>query len=80
MAIYTSNYTQPQIDAGVGLGLESGEAVFKAVALLFCVQYQYEVSSDSNPNYQKFIVDADGKIVAGLRNDGSVYIANIKSS
>lgn len=71
MDAYTSQFTSVQIDQGIGVAL----GIIKVVSLI--TQYGYDVSTIANhPEWSYLITDNADKILAGVRFDGSVFIAD----
>ena len=76
--IYTSNYTKDEIDAGVGLGLASPKNIYDAVRLMAGLQYGgYTVTETTNAEWKYVLTDLNGKVVAGIRQDDSLFIAEL---
>lgn len=77
MAIYTSKFTAKEIDEAVEkyktLSLSKYEVVKKSILLIS----DYTTSSVDNPEWSEVIVDANNKIIVGVRQDGSAVTDNI---
>lgn len=72
MDAYTSQFTSTQIDQGLGVSL----GIIQIISLI--TQYGYDVSTIANhPEWVYVITDSEEKILAGVRIDGSVFIANL---
>lgn len=73
MEIYISKFTAKEIDEAVEkyktLSLSKYELVKSSVLLVS----DYETSTVDNPEWSEVIVDADDKIIAGIKQDNSAY-------
>jgi hypothetical protein len=71
MDAYTSQFTSSQIDQGLGVSL----GIIKIISLI--TQYGYDVSIIQNhPEWTYVVTDSEDKILAGVRFDGSVFMAD----
>lgn len=76
--IYTSGYTKDKIDEGVGHGLASPQNIYNAVRLMAGLQYGgYTTTETTNAEWASVLVDANNKVLAGVRQDGSLFIAEL---
>ena len=72
MDAYTSQFTSEQIDQGLGVSL----GIIKIISLI--TQYGYDASTIANhPEWTYVITDNADKILAGVRVDNSVFIADL---
>lgn len=72
MDAYTSQFTSSQIDQGLSVSL----GIIKIISLI--TQYGYDVSTiANNPEWAYLITDSTDKILAGVRVDNSVFIADL---
>lgn len=78
MGLYTSKFTKDEIDEGVGLGLASPKNIYDAVRLMAGLQYSgYTVTETTNAEWKYVLTDLNDKVVAGVRQDGSLFIAEL---
>jgi hypothetical protein len=70
MDAYTSQFTSAQIDQGLNVAL----GMIQIISLI--TQYGYDVSTIQNhPEWSYVVLDSSDKILAGIRVDGSAYMA-----
>lgn len=78
MEIYESGYTKNEIDEGVGLGLASPKNIYNAIRLMAGLQYGgYTVTETTNAEWKYVLTDLNDKVVAGVRQDGSLFISEL---
>lgn len=78
MDIYTSTYTKEEIDSGVGRGLASPQAIFDAVKLIMGLEHGgYTTSETTVSDFSQVLVDLEGRVIAGIRNDGTLYLPTL---
>lgn len=78
MTIYTSNYTKGEIDEGVSLGLASPKNIYDAIRLMAGLQYGgYTVTETTNAEWKYVLTDSADKVLAGVRQDGSLFMAEL---
>jgi len=76
--IYTSNYTKDEIDEGVGLGLASPKNIYDAICLMAGLQHGgYTVTETTNAEWAYVLTDSADKVLAGVRQDGSLFVAEL---
>ena len=80
MADYTSSYTGPEIDEGVGIAL-SHEDAYNSLVLMLGLSYSgYVVSEITHPEWKEVCVDSQDKILCGIKADGSYYVSSLYSN
>lgn len=81
MAIYTSNYTKNEIDEGVGLGLSSPLNIYKSIVAAICASSidGFTVTETTNAEWDYVLTDSEDRVIAGVRTDGSLFVADIDS-
>ena len=78
MADYTSKHTGSTIDKGVDEALESKQYIYESLVLSLGVQLGgYDTSTITHPEWERVCLDKDDRILAGIREDGSLYIAEL---
>lgn len=72
MDAYTSQFTSAQIDQGLNVSL----GMIQIISLI--TQYGYDVSTIQNqPEWKYVVLDSNDKILAGVKVDGSAYMADL---
>lgn len=71
MDAYTSQFTSAQIDQGLGISLN----VIKLITLITSLGYDI-VTLQNQPEWTYVVTDSEDKILAGVRVDGSVFMAD----
>ena len=78
MAIYTSSYTKNEIDSGVGLGLASPQNIYNAICVVSGMQYpNYTIVTETSDVWSNLLLDKTGAVIAGIGQDGSLFIAEL---
>lgn len=72
MDAYTSQFTSAQIDQGLGISLN----VIKLITLITSLGYDI-VTLQNQPEWTYVVTDSEDKILAGVRVDGSVFMADL---
>lgn len=74
--IYTSKYTGEQIDNVLLNGGALG--TYDAIRLMAGLQYGgYTVTETTNAEWAYVLTDSANKVLAGVRQDGSLFIAEL---
>lgn len=71
--VYISNYTGSQIDSA----LSQAASIYNAVVLPLALQYGYTTSEIDSPEFKKVLLDQNDRVIAGLRTDNSVFVAEL---
>lgn len=78
MTVYTSGYTKNEIDKGVGLGLASPLNIYNSLRLAFGVMKGgYTITETTNAEWAYVLVDSADKVLAGVRKDDSLFVAEL---
>jgi len=76
--IHTSNYTKDEIDKSVGLGLASPKNIYDAIRLMAGLQCGgYTVTETTSAEWKYLLTDSNNKVIAGVRQDDSLFIADL---
>ena len=74
MATYTSSYTGAEVDRGI----EIARGMVSHMRLMAHAFGQVDTETTvQNPEWTEVIVDADDRILAGIKVDGTIFIAEI---
>lgn len=72
--MYNSEYTGAQIDGAI---TAIGKTVQVMQIISFMVEFGVQSSSTTNVEWKNLILDSGDKILAGVRVDGTVFIADL---
>lgn len=76
MAIYTSAYTQPEIDKAVGIANGTNSNIFKAMCLSISASLGgNDKYSLTHQTWDDVLCDGNGYILAGINKSGELIIA-----
>ena len=74
MATYTSSYTGPEVDVGIEL---ARRMVSHMRLMAHAFDQVYSETTIQNPEWTEVITDYDGRVLAGVKVDGTIFIAEI---
>lgn len=73
MDIYISKFTAKEIDEAVEKYKTLSASKYDVVKSSVTLVSDYETSTVDSPEWSDVIVDADNKIIAGIKQDNSTY-------